>query len=125
LYPETNLKMQGEIKNLIQYPYEKVVEKASGLYDAACLDILTLSGIVDKLAEPSVRYEGLPVQTLASAVDMDPVKLAVIMRYLAADGWVSETKEGHFRLCRPSLELLENGRKWIKCVDFICQGVLG
>jgi hypothetical protein len=93
-----------------------VLERASGPYDAACLNIFVLTGVVDKLAEPTVRGGSLDVKSLAASVDMDPAKLTVILRYLAGDGWVYEPKEGHFQLCRPSLELLEGGRKWIKCV---------
>ncbi|VDC04881.1 unnamed protein product [Peniophora sp. CBMAI 1063] len=104
----------GEIKNLVQFPFEKVVEQACAVYDTACLDILVKTGLVDKLAEPSVLNDGMDVHDLQEALDMDAIKLTVVLRDLSSQGWLRERREGTFALARPALELIGTsaGRMW-------------
>ena len=110
--------MQGEIKALIQFPFEKVVEQACAVYDTACLDILVKTGIVDRLAEPQALDTGLDVHNIQTTLDMDPAKVSVVLRVLASQGWLKEPKEGTFALARPALELTagSTGRMWAMCV---------
>ncbi|KAI0067078.1 S-adenosyl-L-methionine-dependent methyltransferase [Artomyces pyxidatus] len=105
----------GQLKSLLQQPYEKVVEQSCAVYDTAALDIFVKTGVIDRLADHSTPPEGLHVQELQKQFDLDAVKLAVILRYLASQGWLHETREGVFALTRPALELRKgnNGRKWI------------
>ncbi|CAL1708743.1 unnamed protein product [Somion occarium] len=105
----------GEIKNIIQYPFEKVVQQSCAVYDTACLDILLKTGVIDQLADSSVINDGLDVHDLQKTLDLDPAKLTVVLRYLASQGWLQETKEGTFKLTRAALELSEGhgGRDWI------------
>lgn len=106
---------KGEIKNIIQYPFEKVVQQSCAVYDTACLDILLKTGVIDQLADSSVINDGLDVHDLQKTLDLDPAKLTVVLRYLASQGWLQETKEGTFKLTRAALELSEGhgGRDWI------------
>lgn len=112
---------QGEVKSLIQFPFEKVVEQACAVYDTACLDIFVNTGIVDKLAEPAVLDSGLNVRDIQTALDMDAIKLTVVLRILSSQGWLRETKEGTFALARPALELTRGstGRMWELYVIFM------
>ncbi|KAI0260753.1 S-adenosyl-L-methionine-dependent methyltransferase [Gloeopeniophorella convolvens] len=106
----------GQLKNLLQPPYEKVVEQSFAVYDTATLDILVKTGIYDRLADKtSTPAEGASVLDLQREFDIDAVKLTVILRFLASQGWLHETSEGTFTLTRPALELQvgNNGRKWI------------
>ncbi|KAK0484582.1 S-adenosyl-L-methionine-dependent methyltransferase [Armillaria novae-zelandiae] len=104
----------GQLKTLLQPPYEKVVEQTLAPYDAACLDIVLRTGIIDKLSEDTYRTTGLHVRQLHQFLDLDPFKLTAILRYLAAEGWLHEKNEGVYALNRPALELClgRNGRKW-------------
>ncbi|KAK0469010.1 S-adenosyl-L-methionine-dependent methyltransferase [Desarmillaria tabescens] len=104
----------GQLKTLLQSPYEKVVEQTLAPYDAACLDIVLRTGVIDKLSEDAYRSTGLHVQQLHQFLDLDPFKLTAILRYLAAEGWLHEKSEGIYALNRPTLELClgRNGRKW-------------
>ncbi|KAK0498922.1 S-adenosyl-L-methionine-dependent methyltransferase [Armillaria luteobubalina] len=104
----------GQLKTLLQPPYEKVVEQTLAPYDAACLDIVLRTGIIDKLSEDAYRITGLNVQQLHQFLDLDQFKLTAILRCLAADGWLHEKNEGVYALNRPALELCigRNGRKW-------------
>ncbi|SJL10575.1 uncharacterized protein ARMOST_13963 [Armillaria ostoyae] len=104
----------GQLKTLLQPPYEKVVEQTLAPYDAACLDIVLRTGVIDKLSEDAYRTTGLHVQQLHQFLDLDPFKLTAILRCLAAEGWLHEKHEGVYALNRPALELClgRNGRKW-------------
>ncbi|KAK0194556.1 S-adenosyl-L-methionine-dependent methyltransferase [Armillaria mellea] len=104
----------GQLKTLLQPPYEKVVEQTLAPYDAACLDIVLRTGIIDKLSEDAYRTTGLHVEQLHQFLDLDPFKLTAILRCLAAEGWLHEKDEGVYVLNRPALELClgRNGRKW-------------
>lgn len=104
----------GQLKTLLQPPYEKVVEQTLAPYDAACLDIVLRTGVIDKLSEDAYRTTGLHVQQLHQFLDLDPFKLTAILRCLAAEGWLHEMNEGVYALNRPALELClgRNGRKW-------------
>ncbi|EPQ59059.1 Sua5/YciO/YrdC/YwlC family protein [Gloeophyllum trabeum ATCC 11539] len=95
----------GQIKNLLQNPFEKVREHCFAVYDSACLDIFVKTGILDFLAELPDRRLGADLQQLHEALDLDSVKLAVILRYLSTQGWLNEREEGIFCLTRSSLEL--------------------
>ncbi|KZV68749.1 S-adenosyl-L-methionine-dependent methyltransferase [Peniophora sp. CONT] len=108
------LAAMGEIKALIQYPFEKVVEQAGAVHDTACLDIFIKAGIVDLLAEPSALKNGVEILDMQKTLDMDATKLTVILRVLSSQGWLHEPKEGTFKLARPALELTGNhgGRVW-------------
>ncbi|KAI0049311.1 S-adenosyl-L-methionine-dependent methyltransferase [Auriscalpium vulgare] len=106
----------GQLKSLLQQPYEKVVEQSCAVYDTATLDILVKTGVLDRLADRELTpVEGAHVQDLQKALDLDAMKLTVVLRYLAAQGWLHEPREGVFALTRPALELRQgrNGRKWI------------
>ncbi|TFY81660.1 hypothetical protein EWM64_g2351 [Hericium alpestre] len=105
----------GQLKHLLQRPYEKVVEQSCAVYDTACLDILVKTGILDRLANRANSPEGLHVRNLQAELDLDAVKLTPMLRYLASQGWLNETSEGVFALTRSALELRKgnNGRKWI------------
>lgn len=104
----------GQLKTLLQSPYEKVVEHTLAPYDAVCLDIVLRTGVIDKLSEEAYRTTGLHVEQLHRFLDLDPFKLTAILRYLAAEGWLHEKNEGVYALNRPALELClgKNGRKW-------------
>ncbi|KAF7373539.1 putative O-methyltransferase [Mycena sanguinolenta] len=69
----------GQLHNLLQVPYEKVVEQSFAVYDTACLNIVVNTGILDRLAESST----LSVSALSKALDLHPVKVATVLRYLA------------------------------------------
>jgi hypothetical protein len=100
----------------LQPPFEKVVEQTCAVYDTACLDIAVKTGVVDTLARtPDTLVNGLHVSDLQKELDIDQVKLLVVLRYLATEGWVHQKDDGTFSLARPALELLpgRNGRKWI------------
>ncbi|KAJ7455810.1 S-adenosyl-L-methionine-dependent methyltransferase [Mycena latifolia] len=101
----------GQLRNLLQVPYEKVVEQTFAVYDTACLHIAVNAGIIDKLAE---SQGDLSVEDLSKALDLDLVKVATVLRYLAAQGWFVEHKYNVFSLARPALELRPgcNGRIW-------------
>ncbi|EGN94593.1 hypothetical protein SERLA73DRAFT_77956 [Serpula lacrymans var. lacrymans S7.3] len=105
----------GQLKNLLQVPYEKVVEQSCAVYDTSCLDIFVKTGIVDALAETPHSATGLHVLELQKQLDLPAPKLRTVMRYLACQGWVHETQEDVFTLNRPALELRKgnNGRKWV------------
>ena len=83
------------------------------MYDRACLDVLVHTGLVDYLAEAASRQNGVHVDELQKALDMDGRKLTIVLRYLSTNGWVRETEESVFALNRPGFELLpgKNGRK--------------
>jgi len=104
----------GQIRNLLQRPYERVVEQSTAVYETACLDILVKTGILDRLADTE-HVTGLHVLELQSALDIDAVKLTTVLRYLATQGWLHEPEERVFALTRLALELRKgnNGRKWI------------
>ncbi|THG94085.1 hypothetical protein EW026_g7313 [Hermanssonia centrifuga] len=105
----------GQLKSLLQFPFEKVVEEAYGVYDQACLDVMIHTGLVECLAGASDRQKGLHVSEIQKALDIDSRKLTIILRYLSTGCWVRETDEGVFTLNRPSLELLQgtNGRRFL------------
>lgn len=106
---------QGQLKNLLQVPYEKAVEQSCAVYDTACLDIFVKTGIVDALGEPAHVATGLHIRKLHEKLDLSPQRLATILRYLATQGWVHERELNVFALNRSALELLSgrNGRNWI------------
>ncbi|KAJ7483273.1 S-adenosyl-L-methionine-dependent methyltransferase [Mycena latifolia] len=102
---------RGQLRNLLQVPYEKVVEQSFAVYDTACLNIVVNTGIIDILAESPGN---LSVGDLSKALDLDPIKVATVLRYLAAQGWFVEDEYNVFSLARPALELRLglNGRIW-------------
>ncbi|KAH7906432.1 O-methyltransferase-domain-containing protein [Hygrophoropsis aurantiaca] len=104
----------GQLRVLLQVPYEKVVEQSCAVYDTACLDVFVKAGLVDELAKPIHRATGLHVMDLHAKLDLSPARIAAILRYLSAQGWLHERAENIFVLNRPALELLpgSNGRKW-------------
>ena len=112
--------MKGEIKTLIQFPFDKVVEQAGAVYDTACLDILVKTGVYDRLAQPTVLATGLSVQDMQRELNLDTTKLTVVLRHLSSQGWLMEEEGGVFKLARASLELMRNssGRAWMLCVIF-------
>ncbi|KAJ6561218.1 S-adenosyl-L-methionine-dependent methyltransferase [Mycena vulgaris] len=101
----------GQLRNLLQVPYEKVVEQSFAVYDTACLNIVIETGILDKLAESS---KDLSVGDLSKELGLHPIKVATVLRYLAAQGWFIEHEYNMFSLARPALELRPgfNGRIW-------------
>jgi len=113
---KTSLFVQARLKHILQPPFEKVVEQTCAVYDTACLDIAVRAGVVDCLASsPDTLANGLHVSVLQRELDVDQVKLSVVLRYLATEGWVHQKADGVFSLARPALELLpgRNGRKWV------------
>ena len=108
--------LQGQLRSLLQLPYERVVEQSCAVYDTACIDILVKTGILDSMmARQARRMSALEMQ---HSFDIDAGKLTPMLRYLASQGWLHEPEEGVFALTRMSLELRpgRNGRKWIMCV---------
>ncbi|KAJ7573938.1 S-adenosyl-L-methionine-dependent methyltransferase [Mycena floridula] len=107
-----SLYFQGQIRNILQQPYERVVEQSFAPYDTACLDIAVKTGIIDILVEPS---EGVTVTEIGRKLLLDVNKLRMILRYLATQGWFMEVSEDTFTLTRAALELAQgtNGRNWV------------
>ncbi|KAF8997195.1 S-adenosyl-L-methionine-dependent methyltransferase [Cyathus striatus] len=108
------LATMGQLRNLIQRPYERVVEQSSAVLQTSGLDILIKTGILDMLGNAPNPTIGLSVQSLENDLDLDSNKLSTVLRYMAAQGWLHETTEGVFALTRLALELREGelGRKW-------------
>ncbi|KAF8989958.1 S-adenosyl-L-methionine-dependent methyltransferase [Cyathus striatus] len=108
------LATMGQLRNLIQRPFERVVEQSTAVLQTSGLDILMKTGIVEKLSSAPNPAVGLSVQTLQDELDLDSYKLSPVLRYMAAQGWLHETSEGVFALTRLALELREGalGRKW-------------
>ncbi|KAK7014197.1 putative O-methyltransferase [Favolaschia claudopus] len=100
----------GQLRNLLQVPYEKVVEQSFAVYDTACMNIAVSTGMIDILAESPA----LSVVELAKRLDLHPIKVATVLRYLATQGWLIEHEYNVFSLARPGLELRKehNGRVW-------------
>ena len=111
----TILLYQGQVKNLVQFPFEKAYAESLGVYDRSTLETLVRNGLVDFMRMAEDQEKGVHVSEMEKALDMSGRKLAIVLRYLATNGWVRETEEGYFALNRPALELLEgaNGRKVI------------
>ncbi|KAI0028271.1 hypothetical protein K488DRAFT_80771 [Vararia minispora EC-137] len=103
----------ADLKNILQPPFEKVVEQSFSVYDTACLDIFVKAGVVDHLAHAD-HSKGLDVAIVGDNLQLDQSKLVVVLKYLACRGWVRQTSDTQFALARPALELLpgRNGRKW-------------
>ncbi|KAK7055354.1 putative O-methyltransferase [Favolaschia claudopus] len=76
----------GQLRNLLQVPYEKVVEQSFAVYDTACMNIAVSTGMIDVLAESPA----LSVVELAKRLDLHPIKVATVLRYLATQGWLIE-----------------------------------
>jgi predicted transcriptional regulator of viral defense system len=89
-----------------------VVEQTLATYDSACLDIGLRTGVFDKLIEARHEKNVPSVQQLGKSLELDPAKLTPVLRYLSTHGWLYETKEGHYRITRLSLEFNGLGRKW-------------
>ncbi|KAF8997187.1 S-adenosyl-L-methionine-dependent methyltransferase [Cyathus striatus] len=108
------LATMGQIRNLIQRPYERVSDQSGAALQASGLDILIKTGIVAKLNNAPDPAVGLSVKALGNDLDLDSSKLTTILRYMAAQGWLRETSEGVFALTRLALELREGqlGWKW-------------
>lgn len=106
------------MKNLLQSPFEKVCDEAYAVYDRACLDVMISTGLADYLGRVPDRSKGVHVDELQQALDIENKKLAIVLRYLATQGWVRETQESVFALTRCGFELLEgqNGRKRLQYV---------
>ncbi|KAJ7982927.1 S-adenosyl-L-methionine-dependent methyltransferase [Mycena polygramma] len=102
----------GQLRNLLQVPYEKVVEQSFAVYDTACLNIVVTTGVLDKLAESPTKR--LSVEELSTGLELHPIKVATVLRYLATQGWFIEHEYNTFSLARPALELRRgcNGRIW-------------
>ncbi|PSR71610.1 hypothetical protein PHLCEN_2v12463 [Hermanssonia centrifuga] len=96
-----------QLKNLLQYPFEKASEDAYAVYDRACVDVMISTGLADCLGKAPDRKKGLHVDDLQKELDMDGRKLTIVLRYLCTQGWVRETQEGVFALNRIGNELLE------------------
>ncbi len=99
--------LQVQLKNLLQYPFEKASEDAYAVYDRACVDVMISTGLADCLGKAPDRKKGLHVDDLQKELDMDGRKLTIVLRYLCTQGWVRETQEGVFALNRIGNELLE------------------
>ncbi|KZT28364.1 S-adenosyl-L-methionine-dependent methyltransferase [Neolentinus lepideus HHB14362 ss-1] len=97
----------GQLKNLLQQPFEKVREHSLAIYDSACLEILLKTGVLDYLADPSRINGAVQVSDMRTALNLGSLQLEVILRHLCSMGLVHEPQEGAFALCRPALELRE------------------
>ena len=100
--------MQGQLKSLIQNPFEKAYEGALSAYSRAALEVMVETGLSDYLGSVADSAKGAPVPDIQKALDMDSRRLIMVLRLLATDGWVRETSEGVFALNRPGLELLSD-----------------
>ncbi|KAL1743346.1 S-adenosyl-L-methionine-dependent methyltransferase [Schizophyllum fasciatum] len=101
----------GQIKYLLQVPYEKVVEQSLSPYDAACLDIFIRTGIVDIiLANP----RGASLEQISGDLDLHSHKVRAVLRHLSIQGWVREVSEDVYAANRSTLTLRagESGRQW-------------
>ncbi|KAH7922203.1 S-adenosyl-L-methionine-dependent methyltransferase [Leucogyrophana mollusca] len=97
---------QGELKNLIQPPYDKAAECAFAMYDTANINVAIGNGIFEHLAKaPDIRT-GVSVAHLQKTLDVDARKLTTILRHLSIAGWVRETDTDVFTICRSSITLL-------------------
>ncbi|KAJ7920785.1 S-adenosyl-L-methionine-dependent methyltransferase [Mycena leptocephala] len=102
----------GQLRNLLQVPFEKVLEQYFGVYDTACMDIAVKTGILDMISDhPS---EGCSITEISDSLSLDPRKVTTVMRYLAAQGWFLEQSQDAFSLSRAGLEMRtsQNGRQW-------------
>ncbi|KAF8208509.1 S-adenosyl-L-methionine-dependent methyltransferase [Mycena galopus ATCC 62051] len=99
----------GQLRNLLQVPFEKVVEQSFGIYDTACMDIALRTGILDMVSKKRCS-----VAEISESLSLDPRKVATVVRYLAAQGWFLEHSQDTFSLSRAGLELRygQNGRNW-------------
>ncbi|TRM59078.1 S-adenosyl-L-methionine-dependent methyltransferase [Schizophyllum amplum] len=101
----------GQIKYLLQVPYEKVVEQSLAPYDAATLDIFIRTGIVDIiLANP----RGASLEQISSDLDLHPHKVRAVLRHLSIQGWIREVSEDVYCANRSTLTLRpgQSGRQW-------------
>ncbi|OBZ67746.1 Demethylsterigmatocystin 6-O-methyltransferase [Grifola frondosa] len=110
------LDLQGQLKNLLQLPFQKAIEQSYKEYDTACIDIFVKTGIVDYMASCQNMSAGVSTKELGQHLDLDPRKLTTILRYLSVDGWVREVTESVFALNRPALDLVsgKHSRIWIE-----------
>ncbi|KAJ7211797.1 S-adenosyl-L-methionine-dependent methyltransferase [Mycena haematopus] len=102
----------GQLRNLLQLPFEKVLQQSFGIYDTACMDIAVRTGILDMISNHSPR--GCSVAEIAKSLSLDPRKVVIILRYLAAQGWFVEQSSNTFSITRAGLELRrgQNGWNW-------------
>ncbi|KAJ7903795.1 S-adenosyl-L-methionine-dependent methyltransferase [Mycena olivaceomarginata] len=102
--------ISGQLRNLLQVPFEKVMEQYFGTYDTACMDVALRTGILDMISE----RKACSVTELSDSLALDPRKVTTVMRYLAAQGWFLEPSHDTFSLSRGGLELRrgQNGRSW-------------
>ncbi|KAJ6466294.1 S-adenosyl-L-methionine-dependent methyltransferase, partial [Mycena sanguinolenta] len=105
---------QGQLRNLLQLPFEKVLQQSFGIYDTACMDIVVRTGILDMISDQPCR--GCSVAEIAKALSLDSRKVATVMRYLAAQGWFLEPSPDTFSISRAGRELRrgQNGWNWAR-----------
>ncbi|KAJ7120535.1 S-adenosyl-L-methionine-dependent methyltransferase [Mycena crocata] len=104
--------IQGQLRNILQVPYDKVVEQSFAVYDTACLDIVVKTGIVDTISE---HTNGCSITQVSNALSLDPRKVSTVLRHLAAQGWFIERAADVYTLSRAGLELCrgKHGRTWL------------
>ncbi|OBZ67731.1 hypothetical protein A0H81_12112 [Grifola frondosa] len=106
----------GQLKSLLQLPFQQVVEQTFGSYHSACIDVFVQTGIVDYMASMPNISAGTHVNEIGSHVDLDSRKLTTVLRYLSGHGWVRETAEAVFALNRQGLELVAGRNGWTYAV---------
>jgi hypothetical protein len=106
---------QGQLKALIQSPYERATEDTYRPYECASLYYVVKERLVDHLAKADDPHTGMSVHALGKQLDVDPRKLKHVLRILGTSGWFVETSEGIFTFTRPALQLREgaNAFNWI------------
>ncbi|OBZ67873.1 Demethylsterigmatocystin 6-O-methyltransferase [Grifola frondosa] len=106
----------GQLKNLLQLPFEKALEQSFAEHDTACMEVFTRAGVVDCMASLPDVSAGIHTKELGQRLDLDPRKLTTILRYLSVDGWVREITESVFALNRPALDLVsgKHSRAWVE-----------
>ncbi|KAG2060535.1 S-adenosyl-L-methionine-dependent methyltransferase [Suillus hirtellus] len=90
--------------NTILAPPQRTVHNFVNNYNWACIDVAVQSRIADVLDK---HLEGLSVDVLADAVNLDKTKIARVLRVLALRGCFKEVKRDVFANTRLSLVLKE------------------
>ncbi|KAG1897455.1 S-adenosyl-L-methionine-dependent methyltransferase [Suillus fuscotomentosus] len=90
--------------NTILAPPQRTVHNFVNNYNWACIDVAVQSRIADVLDK---HPEGLSVDVLADAVNLDKTKIARVLRVLALRGCFKEVKRDVFANTRLSLVLKE------------------
>jgi len=69
----------GQLKALIQSPYERATEETYRAYECSSLYYVVKSRLVDHLAKAEDPHIGMPVKDLGQILDVDPRKLKHVL----------------------------------------------